>query len=178
MYRKGLSIFVVILLLKLSFAVEEGKTLSALPPDGLSLSGSWDCAGAFASKRTHRATFTGNVVLGGKWLELDERDTEPATGYVGKYLIGYDTQQKRLVEFDANNFGAAIYFSTDGWQNHTLIMTSAVSEGEGAAYAANRFVYSITASNSFTVDWQISKTSALAWTTADHLACTRQKVSN
>jgi hypothetical protein len=33
---------------------------------------------------------------------------EPATGYVAKYLIGYDTEHKKLVEFDANNFGAAL----------------------------------------------------------------------
>ena len=62
---------------------------------------------------------------------------EPATGYVAKYLIRYDPRQKRLVEFDANNFGAATYASGDGWQNHVLTMTSPVSEDAKASYAAD-----------------------------------------
>jgi hypothetical protein len=50
----------------------------------------------------------------------------PATGYVAKYLIGYDPEQKRLVEFDANNFEAATYVGDTGWQNQVLTMTSAL----------------------------------------------------
>jgi hypothetical protein len=51
------------------------------------------------------------VILGGKWLELTEQDIEPATGSLVKYLIGYDSQQQPLVEFNANDFGAATYTS-------------------------------------------------------------------
>lgn len=114
------------------------------------------------------------MVLDNKWLELIEKDVEPATGYVAKYLIGYDPQQKSLVEFDANNFGAAVYASAEGWQNHRLTMSSAVIE-TGHPYAANRFLYTTSAPDSFTVDWQISKTAALEWVTADHLVCKRQQ---
>jgi hypothetical protein len=99
------------------------------------------------------------------------QDVEPATGYLAKYLIGYDSQQKHLVEFDANNFGAATYTSAEGWQNHVLTMTSPISADAKAPYAANRFLYSVTGANAFTVDWQISKTAILSWTAADHLAC-------
>jgi hypothetical protein len=108
-------------------------------------------------------------------LELTEQDVEPATGYLAKYLIGYDPQQKRLIEFDANNFGAATYASADGWVNGVLTMTSAVSDDPKAPYAANRFLYSITPAGTFTMDWQVSKTSALKWTQGDHLACQRDK---
>jgi hypothetical protein len=125
------------------------------------------------NNQVHKSSFTGAVILDGKWLELTERNVEPATGYVAKYLIGYDPQQKRFVEFDANNFGAATYSSADGWQNHALTMTSPVSP-DAKPYAANRFLYSTTGPDTFTVDWQISKTAASDWIPSDHLACKRQ----
>ena len=169
------SIIVVLCLLAwaLPAFAQERKPLMAIPPGDFQLSGTWDCAGAMGNGKTHKAAFTGSVILGGKWLELTERDIEPATGYLAKYLIGYDAQQKLLVEFDANNFGAATYASVDGWVNGVLTMTSPVSEYPKAPYAANRFVYSITPPNIFTVDWQISRTSALNWTPGDHLVCKR-----
>lgn len=146
---------------------------SVLPPDGFDFTGNWDCAGAFRNNKVHRSAFTGAVILDGKWLELTEKDIEPATGYVAKYLIGYDSQAKQFVEFDANNFGAATYTSAVGWQNHVLTMTSPVSP-DAKPYAANRFLYSTTGTDSFTVDWQISKTAALDWIASDHLVCKRQ----
>jgi hypothetical protein len=152
---------------------QEVKPLAAVPDESFKFQGSWDCAGSFGNGKTHKSTYTGGVILGGKWLELGEQDIEPATGYLAKYLIGYDAQQKRLVEFDANNFGAATYGSADGWQNGVLTMTSPVSADAKAPYAANRFVYSITAPDSFTVDWQVAKTEALNWVLGDHLVCKR-----
>ena len=144
---------------------QENHALSATPAEG-----------AFRNAKVHKATFLGSSVLSGKWVELDEQDVEPATGYVAKYLIGYDTQGKQLVEFDANNFGAATYSSAEGWKGHVLTMTSAVSQDAKAPYAANRFVYTVLGTDSFTVDWQVSRTSALDWIQADHLACKRRGV--
>jgi hypothetical protein len=157
-----------------SAPAQEKKPLSAIPVDGFQFTGTWDCEGAFRNARVHKSTFTGAAILDGKWLELTEQDIQPATGYLAKYLIGYDPQQKALIEFDANNFGAAVYSNPDGWQNRVLTMTSPVSTDVKAAYAANRFLYSITGPNAFTIDWQISKTAALNWTQADHLACLRR----
>lgn len=150
------------------------KPPSVLPSEGFDFTGNWQCAGTFRNNQVHRAVFTGAVILDGKWLELTEKDVEPATGYVAKYLIGYDPQQKSLVEFDANNFGAAVYTSAEGWQNHRLTMSSPVIE-TGGPYAANRFLYTTAGPDSFTVDWQISKTAALEWVSADHLVCKRQQ---
>ncbi|MGI8770403.1 MAG: hypothetical protein ACR2JE_03100 [Acidobacteriaceae bacterium] len=146
----------------------------AAAPQGFQFAGHWGCTGSFRSNKIHRSAFDGAMVLGGKWLELDEQDIEPATGYVARYLIGYDPQQKRLVEFDANNFGAATYSSPTGWQGGALTMTSLVSEDPKAPYVANRFRYSIGGPDTFTVDWEISKTSAMTWSLADHLVCKRQ----
>lgn len=154
-------------------APQEKKSLSAIPPDGFQFAGTWDCEGAFANAQLHKSIFKAATILDDKWLELTEQDVQPATGYVAKYLIGYDSEEGRLVEFDANNFGAATYFSQEGWKNRVLVMTSPVSQSTKASYVANRFLYSITDQNTFTVDWQVSKTAALNWTPADHLACKR-----
>lgn len=111
-----------------SALAQENKPLSAIPTDGFQFAGNWDCEGTFRNPQVHNANLTGTTILGGKWLELTEQDIQPATGYLAKYLIVYDSQQKRLVEFDANNFGAAIYTSEDGWQNRVLTMTSSISQ--------------------------------------------------
>lgn len=153
---------------------QAAQPLSVLPPNGFDFRGNWDCTGVFRRNQVHKAVFSGAVILEGKWLELTEKDVEPATGYVAKYLIGYDPLQKQLVEFDANNFGAATYSSSRGWQDHTLIMTSAVSAEGNSPYVANRFLYTTSDSGTFNVDWQISKTAELEWETADHLTCKRQ----
>ena len=150
------------------------KPISPMPPDGFQFTGSWNCEGNFGKGKIHKSAFTGAVILGGKWVELTEQDIEPATGYLAKYLIGYDPQQKRIVEFDANNFGAAVYSSEEGWQDHVLTMTSPVSQDTQAPYAANRFLYSITGKDEFTVNWQISKSANLAWVPGDHLVCKRK----
>jgi hypothetical protein len=152
---------------------QEKKPPSPIP-EGFQFAGNWDCEGTFRNAKVHKAVFSGILILADKWLELTEQDVEPATGYLAKYLIGYDPQQKRLVEFDANNFGAATYTSVEGWQNHVLTMTSPISDDPKASYAGNRFLYSITGLNTFTVDWQISKTAALNWIQSDHLACRRR----
>jgi hypothetical protein len=148
--------------------------LSPLPPAGFQFTGSWDCEGSFRNKQLHKSSFTGAVILDGKWIELTEQDVQPATGYVAKYLIGYDSAGKKLVEFDANNFGAAVYSSMDGWKGNVLTMTSAVTEDPGAPYAANRFIYSIAGRDSFTVDWQISRKATIDWIQSDHLGCSRK----
>jgi len=146
--------------------------LAALPQE-FSFPGSYDCEGSFRNAKVHKASFTAAIVVGGKWLELTEQDLQPTTGYLAKYLIGYDAGQKRLVEFDANNFSASVYSSDEGWKNKQLTMTSAIDTDITAPYAVNRFVYALTGPDTFTVDWQISKTATLNWVLSDHLACKR-----
>ena len=171
---RGLLALLCCLLGTASAPAQKDKPLPVMPPGGFRFTGTWDCAGMFRNAKVHKSTFTGVTTLADKWLQLTEQDVEPATGYIAEYLIGYDPQQERLVEFDANNFGAATYSSDTGWQSDSLTMTSPVSQDRKGTYAANRFLYSIKGQNTFTVDWQISKTAALDWVQADHLACQRR----
>jgi hypothetical protein len=159
----------------LRVSAQDGKNLSAVPSGSFEFTGTWNCEGTFRNNQVHKSIYTGAVILNGKWLELTEQDTQPATGYLAKYLIGYDPGQKQLIEFDANTFGAATYSSADGWQSGILTMTSAVSQDAKAPSAANRFVYAITGKDSLTIDWQTNHTGKPSWVTADHLACKRAK---
>jgi hypothetical protein len=151
---------------------DESKPLAPVPGT-FQLTGAWACEGKFRGAEIHKAKFTGAVILGGKWLELDEEDVQPATGYKAKYLIGYDAEQKLLVEFDANNFGAATYTSERGWEKGVLTMTSGLSHDPKATYVANRFRYDASGKDTFSVDWQIRQTATSDWTPADHLSCRR-----
>jgi len=166
--------FVVCWLLLCGLARAQKAAPLPVFPDGFQFAGNWDCDGAFGNGKAHKSTYTAAVILNGKWLELGEQDVEPATGYLAKYLIGYDPQQKQLVEFDANNFGAATYASPEGWHDGVLAMTSPVTRQAGAPYAANRFVYTVSGPDGFTVDWQVSRTAARNWIGSDHLACQRR----
>lgn len=74
------------------------------------------------------------------------------------------------MEFDANNFAAAAYTSDeDGWRNGVLTMISAASTDDKAPFAVNRFVCSVADQDTFTVDWEICKTSNFNWVLSDHL---------
>jgi hypothetical protein len=149
-----------------------GQSTAGLPPDA-DMNGHYDCTGAFGNKRIHRSTFEMHTPLASTWLELDERDIEPATNYQAKYLIGYDASTHHMIEFDANNFGAAVYTSESGWVKGQLIMTSPLSTDPKAPYIANRFVYTILSADSFSVDWQITRAQPNVWLPADHLLCKR-----
>ena len=147
-------------------------TTSPIPSgSGLQFDGGWSCVGAFRNNKTHRAFYTAHLVLDGKWLELTERDLEPATGYVAQYLIGYDPQQARMVEFDANNFGAAIYYSEKGWENGILTMTAPLDGLGKTPRLSDRFVYSITGAGIFQIEWQTKTPAASKWNVSDHLRC-------
>ena len=162
----------LVILPAVSLSAQQPAPIPAVP-SGFAFTGAYDCEGSFRNAQAHKAGFTGAIILGGKWLQLTEQDIQPATGYLARYLIGYDAQQHRLVEFDANNFSAAVYTSDEGWTNKTLTMTSTVSTDPKAPYAANRFLYTLTTPDTFAVDWQISKTATLNWQPADHLTCKR-----
>lgn len=175
MRRAGILPLLCLLFCVPSLFAQQSPAISAIPPD-FSFTGTFDCEGSFRNAQVHKATFTGAIVVGGKWLELTEQDTQPATGYFAKYLIGYDAQQQHLVEYDANNYSAAVYTSEEGWKNKTLTMISPIATDARAPYAVNRFLYTINGPDTFTVDWQVSKTATLNWVQSDHLACKRRAI--
>jgi hypothetical protein len=137
-------------------------------PGGFTFTGTWNCAGNFVrSGKMHRSIYVGSTVPGSGWILLVESDTEPR-GYVGHYLIGYDPNQKQVVELDANNAGYAIY-SGPGWQDHSLILTSTGTSSYSGP--KNRFVFESKSVDAFDVNWETDTGSG--WAAADHLSCQR-----
>jgi hypothetical protein len=139
----------------------------ATPPNGFTFDGKWACSGHFGNGKQHRSSYEGSSVLGGSWVQLKEVDREPA-GYQGLYLIGYDKPKNQVVEFDANNFGSAVYTS-GGWQSGTLTLTSSDPDSKALK---NRFVFRIADTAHFSVNWEVNQTGE--WKAADHLDCSQE----
>ena len=139
----------------------------AAPPNGFTFDGKWACSGQFGNGKQHRSSYEGSSVLGGAWVQLKEVDIEPA-GYQGLYLIGYDKAKNQVIEFDANNFGGAVYTGT-GWQAGTLTLTSADPDPKALK---NRFVFHIADAAHFSVSWEVNQ--AGEWKAADHLDCSHE----
>jgi hypothetical protein len=138
-------------------------------PDGFTFSGTWNCSGHFIrSGKVHRSTYEGKGMAGDAWIELIETDIEPK-GYVGHYLIGYDTGKKQIIELDANNAGYAIYTSP-GWHDRSLTLTST---GSGSySGPSNRFVFETKSADAFSVVWETNSDSQ--WVASDQLNCQRE----
>jgi hypothetical protein len=155
---------------------QPSKSTPATPPAGFSFDGSWTCSGAFQSGRLHRSHFEGNTILAGTWTELTEQDIEPATGFLGKYLIGYDPLKRVVVEYLASNLEAVISTSDDGWKGSELTLTSEEMHFPSVPYERTRTTLRVIDAKTFSLDWQIAK-SALnpKWVTGDHLTCKREE---
>jgi hypothetical protein len=139
----------------------------ATPPNGFSFEGKWTCSGQFGNAKQHRSRYEGSSILGGTWLQLKEVDIEPA-GYESLYLISCDKTKNRVIEFDASNFGSAVYMG-EGWQNGTLTLTSLPDPDPKAIN--NRFVFHVLDATRFSVNWEVN--GANQWKTSDHLDCNR-----
>ncbi|WP_158824380.1 hypothetical protein [Granulicella sp. S156] len=163
----------IIMMLSAAVTTMAQQTSAALPPAGFQFTGTWDCVGSFANGKPHHSTFNGSLVLKNTWIRLEESDVSPASGYVAEYLIGYDASTRKVVEYDANNFSGATYTSDEGWQGSALTLTSAIASDPKASYQQNRFIFHVDSPDTFTMDWQVRRTSAPEWTPADHLPCKR-----
>jgi hypothetical protein len=147
------------------------QAASLMPPTGFSFEGYWQCAGSFAgSGREHRSVYHGESSADGKWVDLTETDIEPK-GYVGRYELGMDAGQSKLVFIDMNSAGYGI-FDSPGWDGHTLTVTSTDALHYSSAAPKNRFLYTVHDLQHFDVEWQIQKEGA--WAPSDIQHCAAQ----
>ncbi len=148
-----------------------GHATSLTPPSGFTFAGYWQCAGSFpASGRQHRSVYHGEASADGKWVDLTETDIEPK-GYVGRYELGTDAGQDKLVFIDVNSAGYAI-FESPGWDGRTLTVTSTDVLHYSSASPKNRFLYTVNDEKHFDVEWQFEK--AGGWASGDLLHCAAQ----
>lgn len=144
---------------------------SLIPPSGFSFAGYWQCSGSYPGNgRQHRSVYHGEPSADGKWVDLTETDIEPK-GYVGRYELGTDAGQDKLVFIDMNSSGYAI-FDSPGWDGHTLTVTSTDVLRYSSAAPKNRFLYTVNDPQHFDVEWQYQKSGA--WASGDMLHCAAQ----
>ena len=158
--------------MSLTVSLSQGvcQPISLKPPAGFSFAGYWECSGSFAaSGRQHRSIYHGESSADGKWVELTETDIEPK-GYVGRYELGTDSGQDKLVFIDMNSTGYGI-FDSPGWEGRTLTVTS-TDVHYSSASAKNRFLYTVQDPKHFDVEWQFEK--AGTWASGDMLHCSAQ----
>lgn len=147
------------------------QTSSLTPPAGFSFAGYWQCDGSFANGgRSHRSIYHGEPSADGKWIDLTETDIEPK-GYIGRYELGADAGNGKLVFINMNSSGYAI-FDSPGWDGRTLTVTSTDVLRYTAATPKNRFLYTVQDEKHFDVEWQFEKSGA--WTSGDLLHCSAQ----
>jgi hypothetical protein len=157
----------------LTVSSSQGLSLpgSLKPPPGFSFAGYWECSGLFAgSGLLHRSVYHGEASADGKWVELTETDTEPK-GYVGRYELGTDAGQAKLVFIDMNTAGYGI-FDSPGWDGRTLTVTSTDVLRYASEAPKNRYLYTVNDAQHFDVEWQYQK--AGAWAQGDKLHCAAQ----
>jgi hypothetical protein len=146
-------------------------TSSLKPPPGFSFAGYWQCSGSYPGNgRQHRSIYHGEPSADGKWVDLTETDIEPK-GYVGRYELGTDAGQDKLVFIDMNSSGYAI-FESPGWNGRTLTVTSTDVLRYSSAAPKNRFLYTVNDPQHFDVERQYQKSGA--WASDDMLHCAAQ----
>jgi len=129
---------------KFGVAVSQTPTRTpATPPVGFTFDESWSCRGTFQNNKQHLSHYEGKTILAGTWTELTEQDSEPAPGYVAKYLIGYDSLKKLVVDFGADNSGAQVSSSDTGWVGNGLALTSEVMHYPQVPYEQTRKVFRV-----------------------------------
>ena len=162
-------------LLAMSLTVSLGQALqppSLTPPDGFSFEGYWQCSGSYpGSGRQHRSVYHGESSADGKWVDITETDIEPK-GFIGRYELGTDAGQSKLVFINMNSAGYAI-FESPGWYGYTLTVTSTDVPHNSSGVTKNRFLYTIHDRQHFDVESQIQK--AGSWAPSDIQHCAAQK---
>lgn len=171
--RQSLRASVLLLAMCLTVFLGHALCLSSTltPPDGFSFAGYWQCSGSFPGNgRQHRSVYHGEASADGRWVDLTETDIEPK-GYVGRYELGTDAGDDKLVFIDMNSSGYAI-FDSPGWNGHTLTVTSTDVLRYASAAPKNRFLYTVNDPQHFDVEWQYQI--AGAWASGDLLHCAAQ----
>ena len=148
-----------------------------LGPSGFAFNGKWVCTGSIPTPGktlAHHALYEGRMVSGGKWIELVQKDIDPEP-YDATMLIGYDSNQKRVVNYIADNHGWAV-LTGPGWKGQSLTLTM-TGEASIPGYSVenplpiSRVTYEVQSADAFSLHWEVFEGSQ--WKPDDSLACAR-----
>jgi hypothetical protein len=98
--------------------------------------------------------------LASTWTEIRETDQDVA----GNYFVAYDPEKRQFIMIDADD-PAYVAYSTDGWRDRELTLTSV----EIQQMPRHRLVYKIEGRYQFTVAFAVWDSAA--WVTFSNSVC-------
>jgi hypothetical protein len=130
--------------------------------------GRWSCQGEFPRTGKHISSeerFAPDLV--GRWLVM-RHDDHPPFGFHALEMWGYDTAQKRFVDYAFDNVPEVREYVSLGWVGSQLTWTLPGQSGK-----ADRFVFMRQSQAQYQVDYSITL-GGKAWILVDTLTCRRQ----
>lgn len=106
------------------------------------MQGTWTCHSMLRGK-DRPDTFTGSMTMNGRWLVLhdtappfDQYRSQPV--HTDQYF-GYDTQNKKWININVDDFGGYGYATSPGWQGNTMVWTDkSAPDGSVAVTTVNK----------------------------------------
>jgi hypothetical protein len=122
--------FIFSVLLAQTTGAMPAPTMVPNPPPDLSsfafMQGTWTCHTMLRGK-DRPDTYTGTMTMNGRWLVL--HDTAPPFDQYRTMAVhsdqyfGYDTQNKKWVNVNVDDFGGYGFATSPGWQGNTIVWT-------------------------------------------------------
>jgi hypothetical protein len=150
-------------------------------PEQFAFAGKWNCDGHFfenGKTHVHRVLYEGKIVSDGQWIDLSQKDIEPA-GYAADFLMGYDRVNNELIAFVGDNKGYAV-LTGPVWQGSalTLTMTGQASYpgfSKEKPLPLSRVTYRVESADVWTATWEVQ--AGKNWNEDDLLTCKRMTAS-
>jgi hypothetical protein len=135
--------------------------------------GEWSGGGKFANGKPIAADLSFKASLDSAWLEHQHLDKTPNT-YKATSWWGIDQQTGEFVAYIFDNFGGHRKFTSEGWQNGKLVLTTQEQHPQrGTVW--QHFIYEKLSTSSFKMTYEVSK-DGTNWRMVDYLVFHRKQV--
>jgi hypothetical protein len=132
--------------------------------------GNWSGSGEFANGEKISSDLSFVMSLDGSWIESSHADRLP-NHYKAKSFWAIDLKTGQFYAYTFDNFHGHREFSTDGWKNNKLILTTQQYNMQyGMLF--QHFIYEKLNDNSFKMTYETSH-NAINWKLGDSLIFTR-----
>jgi len=132
--------------------------------------GKWTGDGKFFNDKPIAADLDFSVALDGSWLTHTHTDKAP-NNYKATSWWGVDPISGEFVAYIFDNFGGQRKFTSNGWQNGKLILTTQQLNAKGET-SWQHFVYEKLSEASFKMTYEVSK-DGTTWRMVDYLVFKR-----
>ncbi len=127
--------------------------------------GNWSGDGEFANGKKISADLTFKISLDSSWMMYEHTDRLPNI-YKALSMWGIDGQTKQFVAYAFDNFRGNRKFTSEGWKENKLILTTSSATQAGLFF--QHFIYEKLSGKSFKMTYEVSK-DGVAWKLGDYL---------